>query len=68
MRFVIDNMYSKDINMFVSCQDDSKTVLYTYEGDKPKKISCNEKIKVQANTVGQILIMMSNLQSGNFYL
>ena len=60
MRFVIDNMYSKDINMLVSCQDDSKIVLYTTEGDKPKKISCNQKIKVQVNSVGEILIMMSN--------
>jgi len=74
MRYVVDNQYSNDINMWVDCTDDSKMVLYATEGEsqtsysKPTKISCNEKQKVPVKRVGQILIMMSNDQSGSFNL
>jgi hypothetical protein len=33
MRYVVDNQYSKDINIWVKCSDASKVLLYATEGE-----------------------------------
>jgi hypothetical protein len=33
LRFVVDNQFSKDINMWVKCSDESKVLIYATEGE-----------------------------------